>query len=91
MTIDIKDFYLNAPMEQPEFMCLKLSDMPDNITEHYKLQSRATPDSYVYVLVWKDMYGLPQADIIVQQPLETRLVAERYHQSNATPCYSKHD
>jgi hypothetical protein len=32
MTIDMKDFYLNTPMEQPEFMRHKLG--PDNIIEH---------------------------------------------------------
>ncbi len=31
MTIDIKDFYLNTPMVCPEYMRLKLSDIPDNI------------------------------------------------------------
>eukprot|EP00804_Cyclotella_cryptica_P021360 CCRYP_001593-RA/>CCRYP_001593-RA protein AED:0.47 eAED:0.47 QI:0/-1/0/1/-1/1/1/0/149 len=28
MTIDIKDFYLNTPMVRPEYMRLKLSDIP---------------------------------------------------------------
>eukprot|EP00804_Cyclotella_cryptica_P000163 CCRYP_017463-RA/>CCRYP_017463-RA protein AED:0.42 eAED:0.49 QI:0/-1/0/1/-1/0/1/0/288 len=31
MTIDIKDFYLNTPMVRPEYMRLKLSDIPDHI------------------------------------------------------------
>ena len=29
MTIDIKKFYLCTPMERPEFMRLKIADMPD--------------------------------------------------------------
>eukprot|EP00804_Cyclotella_cryptica_P015847 CCRYP_006351-RA/>CCRYP_006351-RA protein AED:0.42 eAED:0.15 QI:0/0/0/0.6/1/1/5/0/704 len=33
MTIDIKDFYLNMPMERPEYMRLKLSNIPSNIIE----------------------------------------------------------
>eukprot|EP00804_Cyclotella_cryptica_P003828 CCRYP_018935-RA/>CCRYP_018935-RA protein AED:0.38 eAED:0.38 QI:0/-1/0/1/-1/1/1/0/256 len=37
------------------------------------------------------MYGLPQAGIIAQQPLETRLVANGYHQSTVTPGFWKHD
>eukprot|EP00804_Cyclotella_cryptica_P006740 CCRYP_015699-RA/>CCRYP_015699-RA protein AED:0.48 eAED:0.59 QI:0/0/0/0.33/0/0.66/3/0/297 len=31
MTIDIRDFYLNTPMVHPEYMRLKLSDIPDHI------------------------------------------------------------
>eukprot|EP00804_Cyclotella_cryptica_P006175 CCRYP_015258-RB/>CCRYP_015258-RB protein AED:0.28 eAED:0.28 QI:0/0/0/1/1/1/3/0/731 len=79
MTIDIKDFYLNTPMACPEFMRLKLSDMPNDIIEHYALHTIATED------------GLPQAGIIAQQLLEKRLVAEGYHQSTITPGYWKHD
>eukprot|EP00804_Cyclotella_cryptica_P016613 CCRYP_001939-RA/>CCRYP_001939-RA protein AED:0.44 eAED:0.49 QI:0/0/0/1/0/0/3/0/188 len=47
MTIDIKDFYLNTPMERPEFMRLKLSDIPNNIIELYKLRDIAH-DGYVF-------------------------------------------
>eukprot|EP00804_Cyclotella_cryptica_P019034 CCRYP_014448-RA/>CCRYP_014448-RA protein AED:0.34 eAED:0.34 QI:0/0/0/1/1/1/3/0/481 len=91
MTIDIKDFYLNTPMARPEFMRLKLSDMPENIIEHYTLRSIATDDRYVYVRIQKGMYRLPQAGIIAQQLLETHLVAEGYRQSATTPGYWKHD
>eukprot|EP00804_Cyclotella_cryptica_P008215 CCRYP_015150-RB/>CCRYP_015150-RB protein AED:0.19 eAED:0.17 QI:0/0/0/1/0/0/2/0/720 len=85
MTIDIKDFYLNTPMARPEFMRLKLSDMPTNVIEH------ATEDGYVYVRIQKGMYELPQAGIIAQQLLEKRLVAEGYHQSTITPGFWKHN
>jgi hypothetical protein len=27
-TIDLKDFYLNTPMERPKFMRLKINDLP---------------------------------------------------------------
>ncbi len=37
MTMDIKDFYLNTPTARYEYMQLKLSDMPDNVIEHYNL------------------------------------------------------
>ncbi|KAL7475411.1 hypothetical protein ACHAW6_001326 [Cyclotella cf. meneghiniana] len=67
MTIDIKDFYLCTLMEQPEFMRLKLSDMPENVITHYKLRALQTPDVYVYICIQKSMYGLPQARIIAQK------------------------
>jgi hypothetical protein len=90
MTIDIKDFYLNTPMERPEFMRLKLADIPDNIIELYKLRDIAH-DGYVFVRIQKGMYGLPQAGIIAQQLLEQRLQANGYHQSKINPGFWTHD
>jgi hypothetical protein len=37
MMMDIKDFYLNTPMARYEYMQLKVSNMPDNVIEHYNL------------------------------------------------------
>ena len=39
---------------------MKLADFPDNVVEHYKLKEKATADGFVYVVVKKGMYGLPQ-------------------------------
>eukprot|EP00804_Cyclotella_cryptica_P018237 CCRYP_005972-RC/>CCRYP_005972-RC protein AED:0.07 eAED:0.01 QI:0/-1/0/1/-1/0/1/0/582 len=91
MTIDIKDFYLNTPMARPEFMRLKLADIPEEFIILYNLRKLATQDGYVYVRVQKGMYGLPQAGIIAQQLLESRLVAHGYRQSTVTPGFWKHD
>eukprot|EP00804_Cyclotella_cryptica_P008108 CCRYP_004594-RA/>CCRYP_004594-RA protein AED:0.30 eAED:0.28 QI:0/0/0/1/0/0.5/2/0/866 len=82
MTIDIKDFYLNTPMARPEFMRLKLADIPEEFIILYNLRKLATQDGYVYVRVQKGMYGLPQAGIIAQQLLESRLVAHGYRQND---------
>jgi len=70
MTIDIKDFYLNTPMECTEFMRLKLSDLPDHIIKLYKL-SELAHDGYVFVRIQKGMYGLPQAGKIAQEHSST--------------------
>ncbi len=91
MMTDIKDFYLNTPMARYEYMRLKLSDMPDDVIEHYNLQAITTADGFVYCKIWKGMYGLPQAGIIAQQLLETRLAAHGYHQSTTTPGLWRHD
>jgi hypothetical protein len=48
MMMDIKDFYLNTPMAQYEYMRLKLSDVPDKVIKHYNLQVITTADSFVY-------------------------------------------
>ena len=59
MMVDLKDFYLNTPMERPEYMCLKLSDIPEDIIEQYKLRDIVTPEGYVYLEIMKGVYGLP--------------------------------
>jgi hypothetical protein len=47
-TMDIKNFYLCTPMSQYKYIQLKLLDMPEDVTAHYKLLNIATPDGYVY-------------------------------------------
>jgi hypothetical protein len=91
MTIDIKDFYLNTPMDRPEFMRLKIADIRQNFIELYNLRKLATPDGYIYIHVQKHMYGLPQAGIIAQQLLKKHLVANGYHQSTVTSGFWKHN
>ena len=55
MTIDISNFYLNTQMERPEYMRIKISDMPNNIIEQYKLNENLNPNGYVYVKTQKGM------------------------------------
>ena len=78
MMIDLKDFYLNKPMERTKYMHLKLSDIPEEIIVQYKLRDIATPGGYVYTEIMKGMYGLPQAGIIAQVLLEDRLGKHGY-------------
>ena len=87
MTIDIINFYLNTPMEQHEYMRLKISDIPNNIIKQYKLNEKVNPNGYVYVKTQKGMYVLPQAGSISQQLLEKQLNAKGYHQSKITPGF----
>ena len=60
MKIDIKDFYLNTPMDRSEYMRLKLSDLPKNVVQHYNMAEKTTRDGCVYVEIKRGMYGLPQ-------------------------------
>jgi hypothetical protein len=85
MTMDIKYFYLNTPMTRYKYMRLKISDMPDEVIEHYNLREIATPDGFIYCEIQKGMYGLPQAGIIAQELLADRLRNHGYTQSETTP------
>ena len=39
MMIDIKDFYLNTPMDPNKHMRLELSDLPEDFAKEYELAS----------------------------------------------------
>ena len=90
-TIDIKDFYLNTPMERPEFMRMKITELPPEFVALYKLNDIADQNGTVYMRIQKGMYGLPQAGILAQKLLEERLNAHGYRQSQITPGLWKHD
>ena len=90
-TIDLKDFYLNTPMERPEYMKMKLTDLPTDFADLYKLHNLVDSNGYVAIKIQKGMYGLPQAGILAQQLLEARLNAHGYRQSPITPGLWRHD
>ena len=89
-TIDLKDFYLNTPMERPDHMRMKMKDLPQEFLDMYDLTKLVGDDGNVYIKIQKGMYGLPQAGILVQQQLEQQLNEHGYHQSPLTPGLWKH-
>jgi hypothetical protein len=52
-TIDLKDFYLNTPMDQPEYMRMKISNLPPNFIKANNLNDLATNDGTIYVKIQK--------------------------------------
>jgi hypothetical protein len=88
--IDIKDFFLRTPMERPEYMRLKIMDIPDEVIQQYNLMLLVMQDGYVYCESTQGMYGLPQAGIIAQELLEKRLAEYGYHQSKTINGFWKH-
>ena len=64
MTLDLKDFYLNTPMERPEFLRMKIDHFPQDVIDHYSIKDMVGDKGYLLVRVEKGMSGLPQAGII---------------------------
>ena len=91
MTMDISNFYLNTPMKRPEYIRIKLTDIPDEIINEYNLRTIAATDGSVYIEVNKGMYGLPQAGLLANELLEKRLNKQGYRQSKLVPGLWKHD
>ncbi len=89
-TFDLKDFYLNTLMEQPEYMRMKLSNLPQEFVNLYKLTNIAEDHGNVYIKVQKGMYSLPQAGILAHRLLEWGLNEHGYQQSQITPGLWKH-
>jgi transcriptional regulator CtsR len=62
MSLDIRNFYLEMPMERYEYMRMRMADIPDEIIEQYMLKE-IEKDGYVYVEIRRGMYGLLQAEV----------------------------
>jgi hypothetical protein len=90
-TTDLKDFCLNTPMDWPEYMRMKISNLPPNFVKAYNLIDLATNNGTIYAKIQKGMNSLPQAGILAQNLLQKCLNQHGYHQSNVTPGLCKHD
>jgi hypothetical protein len=89
MTIDIKDFYLNTPMDRYEYMRIPVKDIPPAIMEHYNLRP-LIHNHHVLVEIRKGMYGLPQAGILANERLQKHLAASGYTPTPHTPGLYRH-
>jgi hypothetical protein len=63
MVINLKNFYLETPMTEYEYMRIRVGNLPPGIIEEYNLQDKIHHGA-VYVEIRKGMYGLPQAGIL---------------------------
>jgi hypothetical protein len=77
MTGNLKDFYLNMPMDEYEYMHIPMSVIPDSIFDHFKL-ANLVHNGYVVVEIGKGMYGLPQAGQIANDHLVAFLEPHGY-------------
>jgi len=77
MTGDLKDFYLNTPMDRYEYMCIPVEVVPDDIMDLYNLHDKVH-NGKLYVELRKGMYGLPQAGRIANDRLVKFLAPHGY-------------
>ncbi len=91
MTMDISNFYLMTPLHRSEFIRMKISNIPDEVIEEYKLREKATKNGSIYIKAKRGMYGLPQSGLLANKLLEKRLNKHGYQQSKLVPGLWKHD
>jgi hypothetical protein len=84
MCIDVKNFYLNTPLDCPKYIHFHIEDIPDEIITIYNLRD-IVHENYVYSEINKGMYGLLQAGKLANDLLEERLGKKGYNQSRNTP------
>ena len=86
---DIKNFYLNTPMDRLEYMRIPINLIPPEIIREYKLDA-LQHNQYVYIRINKGMYGLPQAGKLANDLLETGLSKHGWYQCRHTPGLWRH-
>jgi hypothetical protein len=56
-----------TPLIRPEYIHIKLSDLPDEIMTQYKLKDKTTTKGMVFIAVTRGMYGFPQAGLLANE------------------------
>jgi hypothetical protein len=77
-TMDLKNFYLNTLLDRPEYVCIKLADIPQEFINKYKLNKIAR-DSWIYFKMRRGMYCLPQTGILANKLLQDHLAEFNYY------------
>ena len=88
--MDLSNFYLMTPMSNYKYMRLSLDLIPDEIVQRYNLLARVNNQGWVYVEIQVGMHGLPQADILANKLLESRLNTCGYYHCLHTPGLWRH-
>jgi hypothetical protein len=55
-------------MPDPEYVCIKIADIPAEFIEEYNLQG-CNCDGWIYFKICQGCYGLPQAGILTNNLL----------------------
>jgi hypothetical protein len=84
MCLDVKDFYLNTPMDRPEYMWVPITLLSPEVQAKYDLTDKIK-DGRVMVEINKGMYGLPQAGRLAYDKLKTHLKPYGYTPAARTP------
>ena len=89
-TMDIKDFYLNTPMERYEYMRIPVDVIPADIFEYYKL-ANLVHNGFVTVEIRKGMYGLSSSGRLASDYLKPHLHNWGYNECPRTPGLFRHE
>jgi hypothetical protein len=74
-----KNFYIDTPMADPEYVRIKITDIPKEFILEYDLAGKEDHNGWIYFGIRRDCYGLPQAGILANDLLCGRLEKEGYY------------
>ena len=83
----IKNFYPGNLLNRPEYFKIQISGIPQNFIDKYYLET-STQDGWVYLEIYKEVYGLPQVRILANNLLRKRFGRARYYEAATTPNFS---
>ena len=89
MTINLKNFYYNKPIEEIEYVQLSLTIIPQEIIDKYRLDTLAR-NGVLFMEIQKKMPGLKQAGRLAHDRLKTHLSKDEYFPVLCTASIWKH-
>jgi hypothetical protein len=87
---NVKNFYLETPMDHYEYMRIPARLIPAEFMKAYGLQPKIFK-GFLYMEIRKGMYGLPQSGIIANQLLRKRLKPHGYYKVPNMPGLWRHE
>ena len=90
VTTNVNNFYVETPLARCEYMKMHIKIIPQAIIDQYDLHPKEK-NSFVFMEIWREMYGLPQAGILANEQLRKRLAKHGYHELPHTPGLWKHE
>ena len=85
VTFDIRNYYLQTPLDCPKYVCIKLSDITLKFVDEYNLKDFVNANGWVYFEIKNGVYGLPQSGVLAQALLKKCLKLHDYYQCPITP------
>ena len=70
MMMDISNLYLMTLLKRPEYIRMKITDIPEKIILKYKLRDIVESEGSIYIMAISGMYGLPHAGLLANELLE---------------------
>jgi hypothetical protein len=77
-------------MEDPEYVRIKITDIPEEFILEYGLARKDDINGWIYFEICRGCYGLPQAGILANNLLCEQLEEEGYYKAYSTPRLWKH-
>ncbi len=78
------------PMEDPEYVHIKITDIPEEFILEYGLAGKEDKNGWIYFEICRGCYGLPQAGILANNLLRSWLEEEGYCKAHSTPRLWRH-